>query len=94
MLYIESLEIDDHILDKIESKHNVSLNEVEEVCLSDRRHVRKGGEGLYKVFSQTAAGRYILVVLINLGGDAWKVATAREMTDSERQLYKKSTGGK
>jgi uncharacterized DUF497 family protein len=94
VLIIESLTIDDHILDKIESKHNVSFNEVEEVCLSDRRHVRKGGEGLYKVFSQTVAGRYILVVLINLGGDAWKVATAREMTDNERQLYKKSTGGK
>ena len=56
MLFIESLEIDDHILDKIESKHNVTFNEVEEACLSDKRHVRKGREGLYKVFSQTAAG--------------------------------------
>jgi hypothetical protein len=27
VLYIESLEIDDHILDKIESKHSVTLNE-------------------------------------------------------------------
>ena len=29
MLYIESLEIDDHILDKIESKHGITLEEVE-----------------------------------------------------------------
>jgi len=43
VLYIESLEIDDQILDKIESKHSV---------------------------------------------------TFRETTDSERQLYKKLTGGK
>jgi uncharacterized DUF497 family protein len=94
VLYIESLEIDDHILDKIESKHSVTFNEVEEACLSDKRHVRKGREGLYKVFSQTAVGRFILVVLVNMGGGNCKVATAREMTDSERQLYKKLTGGK
>ena len=94
MLYFESLEIDDHILDKIERKHSITFNEVEEACLSDKRHIRKGREGLYKVFSQTAAGRYILVVLVNLGGGGWKVATARKMTDSERQLYEKSPGGK
>ena len=94
MLYIESLEIDDHILDKIEGKHSVTFNEVEEACLSDKRHVRKGREGLYKVFSQTAVGRFILVVLVNMGGGNCKVATAREMTDSEKQLYKKLTGGK
>ena len=94
MLYIDSLEIDDHILDKIESRHGVTINEVEEACLSDKRHVRKGREGLYKVFTQTAAGRFILVVLVNMGGGNCKVATAREMTDSEKQLYKKLTGGK
>jgi uncharacterized DUF497 family protein len=94
LLYIESLEIDDHILDKIESKHSIIFSEVEEACLSDKRHVRKGKEGLYKLFSQTDAGRYILVVLINLGNGSWKIVTAREMTDSERQLYKKTTGGK
>ncbi len=93
MLYIQSLEIDDHILDKIESKHGVTFNEVEDACLSDKRHVRKGREGLYKVFSRTAVGRFILVVLVNMGGGNCKVATAREMTDSERQLYKKLTGG-
>jgi len=35
ILRIESLEIDDHILDKIESKHGVSFEEAEEACLSD-----------------------------------------------------------
>jgi len=94
LLYIESLEIDDHILDKIESKHSIIFSKVEEACLSDKRHVRKSKEGLYKLFSQTDAGRYILVVLIKLGNGSWKVVTAREMTDSERQLYRKTTGGK
>ena len=46
MLYIESLEIDDHILDKIETKHGVTFGEVEEACLSDKRHIRRSREGL------------------------------------------------
>ena len=87
MLRIEALEIDEHILDKIESKHGVSFQEAEEACLSEVRHVRKSRDELYKVFSQTNSGRYILVVLVNLGEGIWKIVTARDMTDSERQLY-------
>jgi uncharacterized DUF497 family protein len=94
VLRIEALEIDDHILDKIESKHRVSFEEVEEACLSEAHHVRRSKEGLYKLFSQTNAGRYILVVLANLGRGVWKVVTAREMTDSEKRLYSKSLGGR
>ena len=94
MLHIEALEIDDHILEKIESRHGVSFAEVEESCASDRRHVRKGREGLYKVFSQSVAGRYVLVVLVNLAGGNWKIVTAREMTANERRLYSKAMGGR
>lgn len=94
MLRIEALEIDDHILDKIESKHGVSLEEVEEACLSEARHVRRSREGLYKLFGQTTAGRYILMVLVNLERGLWKVVTAREMTDSEKRLYSRAMGGR
>ena len=94
MLRIESIEIDDHILDKIESKHGVTFEEVEEACLSEERHVRKSGEGLYKLFSHITTGRYILVVLLNLGNGCWKIITAREMTDSEKRFYTKAMGGK
>jgi hypothetical protein len=92
MRRIEALEIDDHVLDKIEFKHGVPLREVEEACYSRRRHVRRGREGLYKVFSQTDAGRYVLVVLAELGGGIWKVVTAREMNEKERRLYRRETG--
>ena len=94
MLRIESVEIDDHILDKIESKHNISFSEVEQACVSNKRHVRRSREGLYKVFSQTLAGRYILVVLVNLGEGNWTIVTAREMTNNEKRLYIRATGGK
>jgi uncharacterized DUF497 family protein len=94
VLRIESLEIDDHILEKIESKHGITFGEIEQACESEARHIRRGKEGLYKLFCQTESGRYILVVLVNLGRNNWKIATAREMTDSERRLYSKTMGGK
>lgn len=93
MLRIESLEIDEHVLEKIEWKHGISFSELEEACLSGRRHVRRGREGLYKVFGQTAAGRYVLVVLANLGSGDWKVVTARGMTEGERRMYVGARGG-
>jgi uncharacterized DUF497 family protein len=93
MLRIEALEIDDHVLEKIESRHGVPLHEAEEACYSPHRHVRRGREGLYKVFSQTEAGRHLLVVLLNRGGGVWRVVTAREMTDQERRLYREERGG-
>ncbi len=91
MLFIETLEIDDHILEKIETVHNVQFNEAEEVCLSERHHVRKGKEGLYKIFGQSYAGRYLLVVLADKQNGDWKVVTAREMTETEKHLYRKTT---
>jgi uncharacterized DUF497 family protein len=84
---IEALEIDDHILDKIESKHGVEFEEAEEACLSDARHVRRSRAGLYKVFSRTDAGRYLLVVLADRGAGLWKIVTAPDMTAQERRLY-------
>lgn len=89
---IEALQIDDHILDKIESKHGVPFREVEQACYSRRRHVRRGRAGLYKVFSQTDAGRFLLVVLADIGAGVWKVVTVRPMTDRERRLYRRQMG--
>jgi uncharacterized protein len=94
MLHILSLEIDDHILDKIESKHGLRFEEAEEVCTSRDHHVRRGREGLYKIFGRTMQGRYILVVLVNKFRGNWKIVTAREMTGTERKLYKQVTGEK
>ena len=94
VIRIDALEIDDHILDKIESKHGVDLGEIEEACLSDTVHVRKTKEELYKVFSKTQAGRYLLIVLVNRGNGIWKVVTARGLNDTERRLYIKARGGR
>ena len=56
MLRFDALEIDDHILAKIERKHRVEWYEVEEACACPRRHVRRGRDGSYKVFSRLTRG--------------------------------------
>jgi len=68
------------------------FREVEEACLSEKRHVRRSKQGLYKLFGQIVAGRYVLVVLLDLGRGHWKIATAREMTGNERRLYNQAIG--
>lgn len=63
-----------------------------EACYSGEKHVRRSRDGLYKVFSRTAAGRSLLVVLADIGGGVWRVATARAMTEQERRLYQRERG--
>jgi len=69
--------------------NGVPLHEVEGASYSRHRHVRRGRQGLYEVFSQTEAGRHVLMVLADPGGGVWKVVTSREMTDQDRRLYRR-----
>ena len=87
MLRVDALEVSDQVLDKIEAKHGVSFDEVEDVCYAEHQ-VRRGREGLYRVFGRTQAGRYLLVVLAGQGAGVWRVVTARDMTSQERRLYR------
>jgi uncharacterized DUF497 family protein len=88
----DDIEIDDHIVDKIESKHGVKLYEVEEVCYSPGARLRRGRAGLYRLFGPTDGGRLLVVVLAEKGPNVWRVVTARRMTDAERRLYGRKTG--
>jgi hypothetical protein len=54
---IDDLEIDHHIVDKIESKHGMTFTEVEEASFSRYRHVRGGGMGcISSLVRQTRGG--------------------------------------
>ena len=86
---VDALEIDDSVLAKIESRHGVTFGEVRDACLAAHRQVRRGREGLYKLFSRTEAGRYLLVVLAHSHSAVWRVVTARDMTVDERRLYRR-----
>ena len=80
------------VLDKLQVKHAVTLEDVEEVCLflSAREQVwRREREGTMRLFAQTFAGRYLFVVLSKQGEGLWRVVTARDMTESERRQQRK-----
>jgi uncharacterized DUF497 family protein len=82
------------IIDKLEVKHDVIVEEVEEVFEGGpifRRGPRgkRKGENLYKAYGQTEAGRYLFVVFIYKLNRRALILSARDMTDTERALYRK-----
>jgi uncharacterized DUF497 family protein len=82
------------VIEKLEVKHGVIVEEVEEVFElgpTFRRGPRgkRRGENLYKAYGQTETGRYLFIVFIyKLNGKAL-ILSARDMTDKERRLYRK-----
>jgi hypothetical protein len=75
---------EDHI-----AARNVTPDEVEQVLYSRPRLVLKGLEGTEYLFGTTDGGWYLLVVLTeSIDGLAY-VVTARDMTDAERQAFRR-----
>ena len=71
---------EDHI-----AAHNVTPEEVEQVLYARPRLVLKGAEGT----EYADEGRYLLVVLAeSIDGRAY-VVTARDMTNAERQAFRR-----
>lgn len=83
-----------NIVEKLDVKHSVSTEEVEEV-FEIGAHFRKGpvgkqpGEDLYKAYGQTSTGRYLFVVFIYKRNRKALILSARDMTESERRLYQR-----
>lgn len=82
------------IIEKLEVKHGVEIEEVEEVFELGPAYYRgprgkRPGEDLYKAYGQTAAGRYLFVVFIYKLNRKALILSARDMTDAERRLYRK-----
>ncbi|MFQ5799612.1 MAG: BrnT family toxin [Bacteroidota bacterium] len=79
-------------VDKIERKHRVTSDEVEQVLFSKphARRAEKGrvqGEDLYVAYGQTAAGRHLVVFFILKYQTAALPISARDMTQAERRYY-------
>ncbi len=83
------------IVEKLEVKHGVDVEEVEELFTLHPIY-RKGprgnrkGENVYLAYGQTETGRYLLVVFIYKLNQNALILSARDMTDSERRLYRRS----
>ena len=84
----------DYFVDKIEVRHSVSTDEVEEV-LFGRPHVRRAqkghvkGEDLYTAYGRSDAGRYLIVFFVRKERSVAMPISARDMTDSEERYYDK-----
>jgi len=72
------------------AQHDVTPEEVEEVCFGKAFVQRAKSEGrnpLYYVLGQTEAGRYLFCVVIRFPDGRGYPVTARPMTDKERRRY-------
>jgi len=78
-----------HIVDKIIERHGVCPEEVEEVILEDEPEVVRHGQDRYLIQGQTAAGRYLFIVLEQESKGIYVPITARDMSVKEKQSFKK-----
>ena len=82
----------ENVVEKLEVKHNVHPEEVEEVFASSPKikRMNKGhfqSEDVYRALGRTEAGRYLVVFFIHkLTGEAL-ILSARDMDRKERRGY-------
>ena len=67
------------------ARHGVEPDEVEVVCFSQRSLSVRIRRGRYRVIGQTAAGRYLTVILDSERAGTFYVVTSRDATDPERR---------
>jgi hypothetical protein len=82
----------DDIVAKIEQKHRVSMDEVEQVLhrrpkVKQLERGRVVGQDLYVALGRTEAGRYLSVFFIRKNDDCALITSARDMDAKERRRY-------
>ncbi len=87
-MHFREIECSEAVAEKIQSKHGVEPSEVEEV-LADDPQARRAGRELYSVSGRTDSGRYLVILLHDLGDGVGRLVTAREMDASERRAHRK-----
>lgn len=87
-MFISYLEWDEYRIEHI-SLHGVEPEEVWEVCEDPLHLARRKGRNRYLVYGQSEAGRYLFVVLEHWDGTVYKPITARDMTNREKQMFRR-----
>lgn len=87
-MHFSEIECSEAVAEKIQSKHGVEPSEVEELLANDPQ-TRRAGRELYSVSGRADSGRYIVILLRDLGGGVGRLVTAREMDPSERRAHRK-----
>jgi uncharacterized DUF497 family protein len=85
----------EEIVEKLEVKHQVSPEEVEQVFRDQPRirRMNKGyyrGEDVYRALGQTDAGRYLVAFFIYKMTSEALILSARDMDSKERRSYARS----
>lgn len=70
------------------ARHNVSPEEVEEVC-KGKNLFNRWKNKMYRVIGQTEEGRYLTILLATRPGQNYYPVTARDSTDREKKSFKK-----
>ncbi|MDI6447733.1 BrnT family toxin [Anaerobaca lacustris] len=84
----------DSVIEKVESKHGVSCEEVRQILRGHAsfRFVEKGhrrGENVYAALGRTEAGRYLVVFFVQKPDHRALILTARDMTVTERKRHER-----
>ena len=93
---IETVHWKEQFAEKVERKHGVTTQEVEDVLRGNphMRRAEKGrvkGEDVYVAFGQTQSGRYLFVAFVYKGQNSALPISARDMTAAERSYYREQT---
>lgn len=97
---IDDIFCSEDIADKLAVKHQVEVEEAEEVLWNSprirfRERGKREGENLYAAFEQTDEGRYLVVLFIYKSTSEERaqsqalVISARDMDDKERKQYER-----
>jgi len=85
---ISKLDWDDYRINHVE-EHGIEPEEVWEVCEDSSHWAHRQGRNRYRLYGQTADGRYLFVVLEHVEGTIFKPITARDMNDGEKQNFRR-----
>ena len=88
-MYIQELIWDNYRIDHI-ALHNVEPDEVQEACDDPFGIAYRQGQNRYRLYGQTAAGRYLFIVIERIERSLFKPITARDMEPSERRSFRKT----
>lgn len=87
-MYISRLEWDNYRIEHV-ALHSVEPHEVEEACDDPLHRTHREGRTHYRLYGQTAAVRYLFVVIEHIQGSVYKPVTARDMTSGEKRNFRK-----
>lgn len=89
-MFIEYLDWDEDVVEKIIVKHQVTPEEVEEVVWESDFRSRRLGKKRFMILGKASSGRHLIVILDRLKRGDFKPVTAREMTEKENRSFRKA----